>query len=148
MPFDYEKQRNNKDGVIDNYLLMRDPSWRCFRYNDRGFDFNKDTGPKRFRKGMKKLRNAGAPDYVIDFFSTWDGTQIPNWIDDAFDTALANFLRCGGSLADRASRVSPTGVTVYIEQSIFNVFVSGSFFTTAAGIYIPDDAEIHVVNFY
>jgi hypothetical protein len=26
LPFDNEKQRNNKDGVIDNYLLMRDTS--------------------------------------------------------------------------------------------------------------------------
>jgi len=81
-------------------------------------------------------------------FRTWDGTQIPNWIDDAFDAALKKFLDCGGTLAERASGVSPTGVTVYIEQSIFDVYVNNSRFGTAAGVYIPDAAEIHVVNFY
>jgi hypothetical protein len=33
LPFDNQSSANNKGWGIDNYLLMRDPSWRCLTCN-------------------------------------------------------------------------------------------------------------------
>jgi RHS repeat-associated protein len=131
--------------------FKRSPKYGLW-YNDGGSDFAVAAKEKRVRKGTKKIRNAGGSEEQIEgaiqSLIAWDGTMIPNWVDDAFDAALANFTRCGGDLAGRAQGVSPNGVTVFIEDTVFDVYVSGQNRGTAAGIYIPDVREIHVVNFY
>jgi hypothetical protein len=113
------------------------------RYNTQGFDQPQAKWNKKISKWQKKQ----VPDWAVQEILSYPGTPdaIGQWIDDAFDQVQAQFTACGGSLADRARRVSPRGVTVRIMPS---AFFEPHYKINVAGAYYPSSNEIKVLNIY
>jgi hypothetical protein len=113
------------------------------RYNTQGYDQPQVNWSKKVKKWQKK----DVPDWAIDQMISFPGNPdaIGNWIDSAFEQVQKQFMQCGGSLADRASRVSPGDIKIRIMPSAFfepyhKVYVAGAFY--------PDTREIKVLNIY
>ena len=113
------------------------------RYNTQGFDDPRTLSLKKINK-LKKKR---VPDYAIEQMLNYPGSAdaIGDWIDSAFDQVQEKFQACGGSLADRARRVSPRGVTVKVMPS---AFFEPYYKVYVAGVYYPSSREIKVLNIY
>lgn len=111
-------------------------------YKDHGFD---DPLSRRRKKAKKR----GAPWWVLEEISIFPGSPdgIGQWIDEAFDEARASFQKCGGGLADFASRVTPASLSggVSIESTIW---YEPALRTILAGGYYPETRSIRVVNIY
>jgi hypothetical protein len=111
-------------------------------YNDHGYS-------EPANRKWKKAANRGAPDFVIEEIKIFPGTPdaIGQWIDEAWDEAVASFKKCGGPLASFASRMSPSSLKggVSIEPTIWYEPVLKSYL---AGGYYPDTQSIKVVNIY
>ena len=111
-------------------------------YRDNGFD-------NPLNRAKKQAKKRGAPASVLDEIRTFPGTPdaIGKWIDDAFDQARASFTKCGGRLADFASKVRPESLAggVSIEATIW---YEPALKAILAGGYYPDTQSIRVVNIY
>lgn len=112
------------------------------RYNDQGYDEPDVNWNKRTRKVAKK----GVPEYALNEMIQFPGgpNAIGEWIDQAFDEVQAQFKRCG-SLANRASSVSPASLYVVIMPS---AFFEPYFKVDVAGVYYPSTHVIKVLNIY
>jgi hypothetical protein len=113
------------------------------RYNTQGYD----EPEAKWKKKIRAWRENEVPDSIIEDILAFPGSPdaIGRWIDDAFDQTLAQFTACGGTLAERASQVSATDVSVIIMPSAFfepyyKIFV--------AGAYYPTPRQIKVLNIY
>lgn len=113
------------------------------RYNTQGFDQPQVNWPKK----IAKLQNHGVPGYVINEITSYPGSTdaFGTWIDDAFESVQAEFTACGGSLASRASTVSPNSIYIRIMPTIWWVPYWNTY---TAGEYSPDTNIIQVVNIY
>jgi hypothetical protein len=111
-------------------------------YRDNGFD-------DPLKHAWKKAAKRNAPRWVIEEIKIFPGEPdaIGEWIDEAFDEARASFTKCGGRLADFASRLSPSSLRggVAIESTIWYEPALNSYL---AGGYYPDTRSIRVVNIY
>lgn len=111
-------------------------------YRDNGFDYP-------LNRAKKKARKRGAPAWVLDEIKVFPGSPdaIGRWIDEAFDQARDSFTKCGGRLAEFASRVTPASLTggVRIEPTIW---YEPALNAILAGGYYPDTRSIRVVNIY
>src|SRR5215216_6183412 len=100
------------------------------RYNTQGFD-----QPKvKWQKKMKKIQKNEVPEWAINEFLNFPGSPdaIGVWVDSAFEQVEAQFVECGGKLANRALNVSPKDVYVMIMPSAFfepyyKIDVAGAF---------------------
>lgn len=113
------------------------------RYNTQGYDqpeFN-------WEKKMKKWQKKNVPGSVIEELLQYPGAPdaIPSWIDNAFAKVQSQFMACGGTLAQRASQVSPKKISVTIMPTAFNEPITG---IDVAGVYYPSSHEIKVLNIY
>lgn len=113
------------------------------RYNTQGYDEPQVNWTKKIKKWQKK----GVPDWAIDQIISYPGSDdaIGKWIDDSFAKTRAEFARCGGSLADRANRVSPNGLSVLIMPT---AFYEPYWKINVAGVYYPSMRQIRVLNIY
>ena len=111
-------------------------------YWDNGFN---DPLKRKWKVAMER----GAPDWALEEIKSFPGSPdaIGEWIDDAWDDAVAAFTKCGGPLADFAARLSPTSLSggVTIVPTIWYEAVLQSYL---AGGYYPDTRSIKVVNVY
>jgi hypothetical protein len=111
-------------------------------YWDGGFDI-----PRKHK--WKAAMERGAPDWVLEDIKNFPGSSdaIGQWVDDAWDEAVAGFTKCGGPLADFASRLSPMSLTggITIVPTIWYEPVLNSYL---AGVYYPANHSIKVVNIY
>ena len=111
-------------------------------YWDGGFDI-----PRKHK--WKVAMERGAPDWVLEEIKNFPGSPdaIGEWVDDAWDEAVAAFTKCGGPLADFATRLSPMSLTggVTIVPTIWYEQVLNSYL---AGVYYPANHSIKVVNVY
>jgi hypothetical protein len=112
------------------------------RYNTQGFD----APDVNWNKRAAKLARKGVPEYAINEMKTFPGSPdaIGDWIDESFTEVQTQFMKCG-SLASRASRVSPSPLYITIMPS--------AFFETyhkvdVAGVYYPSNNQIKVLNVY
>ena len=112
------------------------------RYNTQGYDSPEVNWEKR----AGKLRRKGVPDYAIAEMQQFPGgtDAIGEWIDQAFDEVQTQFMKCG-SLASRASHVSPSSLYVMIMPS---AFFEPYYKIDVAGVYYPSTHQIHVLNIY
>jgi hypothetical protein len=112
------------------------------RYNTQGYE-NPDVN---WRKRAAKLARKGVPDFAINEMINFPGSPdaIGEWIDEAFDDVQNEFLKCG-SLASRASKVSPNKLYVVIMPS---AFFEPYFKVDVAGVYYPSTHQIKVLNIY
>lgn len=112
------------------------------RYNTQGYD-NPDVN---WKKRAAKLARRGVPDFAINEMINFPGSSdaIGEWIDEAFDDVQNEFLKCG-SLASRASKVSPNKLYVVIMPS---AFFEPYFKVDVAGVYYPSTHQIKVLNIY
>ena len=117
------------------------PKYRI-QYRDNGL-----SNPLEHRS--KKAKKRGAPKPVLDAIRDFPGSPdaIGNWIDEAFDEAVASFSKCGGALARFARVVSPSGLLggVTIEPTIWFEPALDSYL---AGGYYPSTRSIRVVGIY
>lgn len=113
------------------------------RYNTQGYDQPQAKWNKKIPKWQKK----GVPDWAMQEIMSYPGTPdaIGTWIDDAFDQVQAQFMACGGSLGDRASRIRPGDLYVKIMPS---AFYEPYYKILVAGAYYPGANEIKVLNIY
>jgi hypothetical protein len=110
-------------------------------YNDRGYS---EPAKRKWKEAAKR----GAPGYVIDEIKIFPGDPdaIGQWIDEAWDEAIAAFTKCGGGLANFASKMTPSSLKgVSIEPTIWYEPALKSYL---AGGYYPDTRSIKVVNIY
>jgi hypothetical protein len=112
------------------------------RYNTQGYE-NPDVN---WKKRAAKLARRGVPDFAINEMINFPGSPdaIGEWIDEAFDDVQTEFLKCG-SLASRASKVSPRSLYVVIMPS---AFFEPYFKVDVAGVYYPSTHQIKVLNIY
>jgi hypothetical protein len=113
------------------------------RYNTQGYD----EPLAKWKKKVRTWQDNSTPQPIIDQMLAFPGSPdaIAQWIDDAFDQTLAQFTACGGALADRASRVSASDLTVTIMPS---AFIDPFYKVLVAGAYYPGPKEIKVLNIY
>lgn len=111
-------------------------------YKDNGF-----SEPRRRR--WKRAQKLGAPASVINEINAFPGSSdaIGRWIDEAYDEAVASFTRCGGRLAEFASRMTPGTLAggVSIEST---VWFEPALQIYVAGAYYPSTRSIRVLNLY
>jgi len=111
-------------------------------YWDGGFD---DPRKHKWKVAMER----GAPDWVLENIKNFPGSPdaIGQWVDDAWDEAVATFTKCGGPLADFAGRLSPLtlsgGVTI-----VPTIWYEPALNSYLAGGYFPANHSIRVVNVY
>jgi hypothetical protein len=112
------------------------------RYNTQGYD----NPGLNWTKRAKKLAKRGVPEYAINEMREFPGSPdaIGEWIDKAFDEVQTDFLKCG-SLASRASRVSPRSLYVMIMPT---AFFEPYYKVDVAGAYYPSTHQIKVLNIY
>jgi len=113
------------------------------RYNTQGFDQPRPNWSKKVAKMQKKK----VPEYAINEILQFPGSPdaIGKWIDEAFEDTQKEFTECGGSLAQRASRVSTRNLSVIIMPT---AFYEPYYKVNVAGVYYPDKHEIRVLNIY
>lgn len=111
-------------------------------YNDNGFS---DPAKRKWKQAAKR----GAQGFVIEEIQIFPGTPeaIGEWIDEAWDEAVASFKKCGGSRAEFAATMTPSSLKggVSIQPTIWYEPVLKSYL---AGGYYPDTRSIKVVNIY
>jgi hypothetical protein len=113
------------------------------RYNTQGYD----EPQAKWKKKLRVWRQNDVPESIIEELLAFPGSPdaIGQWIDDAFDQTLAQFTACDGKLAARASKVSPSDVSVTIMPS---AFFEPYYKILVAGAYYPTPNEIKVLNVY
>lgn len=113
------------------------------RYNTQGYDQPR----AKWERKIRVWRANGVPESVIGDIMSYPGSPdaIGQWIDDAFDQALAQFTACGGPLADRARQVSAADLSVIIMPS---AFFEPYYKVLVAGAYYPTPKQIKVLNIY
>ena len=111
-------------------------------YRDGGFD---DPRKHKWKVAMER----GAPESVLDDIKNFPGSPdaIGQWVDDAWDEAVAAFTRCGGPLADFASRLSPFTLSGGVEV-VPTIWFEPALNSYLAGGYYPATRSIKVVNVY
>ncbi len=111
-------------------------------YRDNGFD-------NPVKRKWKQAAKRGASDLVIEEVKIFPGSPdaIGQWIDEAYEEAVASFKKCGGQLAAFADTVTPASLTggVTIEPTIW---YEPLLKTHLAGGYYPATRSIRVVNIY
>lgn len=121
--------------------VKRSPKYQI-PYRDNGFSVPLN------RKAKKAMRRGAAPEIVREI-KLFPGSPeaIGQWVDEAWDEALAAFTTCGGPLADFARRLQPTTLAggVEIESTIW---YEPSLKSYLAGGYYPLTRSIKVVNIY
>jgi hypothetical protein len=112
------------------------------RYNTQGYD----EPEVNWKKKLKKLARKNVPEYAITQMLEYPGgpEAIGEWIDKAFSEVQSEFLKCG-SLAGRASRVSPASLYITIMPS---AFFEPYYKVDVAGVYYPSTRHIKVLNIY
>ena len=112
------------------------------RYNTQGYE----EPDLNWKKRAPKLARKGVPEYAINEMMLFpDGPDaIGVWIDEAFADVQTQFSKCG-SLAGRASRVSPGLLYVVIMPS---AFFEPYYKVDVAGVYYPSTHQIKVLNIY
>lgn len=113
------------------------------RYNTQGYDQPEVNWNRKLKKWAKKSVPESAIQEIMAFPGSPDA--IGQWIDEAFEKALAQFSDCDGSLARRANRITGSDLYVIIMPSAFYVPV---YDVLAAGAYYPTPHEIRVLNIY
>jgi len=113
------------------------------RFNTQGYDVPK----VKWAKKLKKMQKYDVPEWALNEIQSFPGSPdaIGNWIDEAFDKVQAQFVECGGDLAERARSVSPANVSVTIMPS---AFYEPYFKINVAGAFYPSTNEIKVLNIY
>src|SRR5215471_1356216 len=113
------------------------------RYNTQGYD----EPQAKWKKKIRTWEDHAIPQGIIDQLLAFPGSPdaIGQWIDDAFDQTLAQFTACGGELANKASLVSASELSVTITPS---AFVDPFYKVLVAGAYYPGPKEIKVLNIY
>jgi hypothetical protein len=113
------------------------------RYNTQGYD-HPDVN---WNRKIRKWKANDVPDAIINEIMAFPGSPdtIGQWVDDAFEKTLAQFAACGGTLAERASKVSARDVYVTIMPS---AFYEPYYDVLVAGAYYPTPKEIKVLNIY
>lgn len=113
------------------------------RYNTQGFDQPR----AKWQKKIQAWRENDVPESIIQELLAFPGSPdaIGQWIDDAFDQALAQFTACDGKLAQRARQVSATDISVVIMPS---AFFEPYYQVLVAGAYYPTPKQIKVLNIY
>jgi hypothetical protein len=111
-------------------------------YWDGGFD---DPRKHKWKVAMER----GAPESVLDDIKNFPGypDAIGEWVDDAWDEAVAAFSKCGGPLADFASRLSPFTLSGGVEV-VPTIWFEPALNSYLAGGYYPATRSIKVVNVY
>ena len=112
-------------------------------YDDGDFQ---SARPKTIAKGIRRLNLLGASQREIDRYLWYPQADMSETIDKAYDQALAVFIDCGGSLADKARAVDPSRYFVQVEPTIWQT--SSSPTGWAAGETIPSTRLIRAVNYY
>ncbi|HKS43011.1 MAG TPA: hypothetical protein VJX74_20530, partial [Blastocatellia bacterium] len=111
-------------------------------YNDNGFS---DPAKRKWKQAAKR----GAQGFVIEEIQIFPGAldAIGEWVDEAWDEAVASFKKCGGSRAEFAATMTPSSLKggVSIQPTIWYEPVLKSYL---AGGYYPDTRSIKVVNIY
>lgn len=124
-----------------NKAIKLSPKYRI-PYGDNGLN-------RPLEHRSKKAKKRGAPTSVLDAIRDFPGSPdaIGDWIDEAFDEAVASFSKCGGALARLARVVSPASLLggVTIESTIWFEPALDSFL---AGGYYPSTRSIRVVGIY
>jgi hypothetical protein len=113
------------------------------RYNTQGYD----EPQAKWKKKIRTWRESEVPEPIIEEILAFPGSPdaIGRWIDDAFDQTLAQFTACDGKLANRASTVSTSELSVVIMPS---AFFEPYYKILVAGAYYPTPKEIKVLNIY
>jgi len=113
------------------------------RYNTQGYD----APQAKWKKKIRAWRENGVPESIIQEILAFPGSSdaIGRWIDDAFDSTLAQFTACEGALAERARKVSPGDVSVTVMPS---AFFEPYYKVLVAGAYYPTPKQIKVLNIY
>lgn len=113
------------------------------RYNTQGYD----EPQAKWKKKIHTWRESEVPESIIEQILAFPGSTgaIGRWIDDAFDQTLAQFTACGGTLAERATQVSASDVSVVIMPS---AFFEPYYKVLVAGAYYPTPKQIKVLNIY
>ena len=113
------------------------------RYNTQGFD----QPQVKWQKKLKKINKKDVPEWAINEFLRFPGSPdaIGEWVDSAFEQVQAQFVGCGGKLAQRALNVSPNDVYVMIMPS---AFFEPYYKIDVAGAFYPTTREIKVLNIY
>lgn len=103
--------------------------------------------PKKHK--WKVAMERGAPDSVLEDIKNFPGSPdaIGEWVDDAWDEAVAAFSKCGGSLADFASRLSPFTLSGGVEV-VPTIWFEPALNSYLAGGYYPVTRSVKVVNLY
>ena len=111
-------------------------------YWDGGFN---DPRKHKWKVAMER----GAPESVLEDIKNFPGSPdaIGQWVDDAWDEAVASFTRCGGPLADFASRLSPFTLSGGVEV-VPTIWFEPALNSYLAGGYYPATRSIKVVNVY
>jgi hypothetical protein len=112
------------------------------RYNTQGYD----EPEVNWNKKLKKMAKKNVPEYAINEMLQYPGApnSIGEWIDKAFGEVQSDFTKCG-SLAGRASRVTPGSLYIIIMPS---AFLEPYYKVDVAGVYYPSTHQIKVLNIY
>jgi len=124
----------------------------AIRYNTGGFEDPWSNENAEWQKTLKKLRKKGANVTVRESVMNFPGSPlepggdtIGEWIDTSFEKVRAQFVACGGELAQRANAVSPEGLSVEVmSTAIYEPYYG----IDVAGVYYPGSREIKVLNIY
>jgi hypothetical protein len=111
-------------------------------YRDNGFATPLE---RRAKKAIKR----GAPPIIVEEIRLFPGSPdaIGQWVDEAWDEAVATFMKCGGALAQFAAQLSPTTLTGGIEVES-TIWYEPSLQAYLSGGYYPATHSIRVVNIY
>lgn len=98
-------------------------------YNAHGFDRSR---AKAAEKSKRYLTNKGAGHLTnqLDEFESLVSipSQIPEWIDSAFDDRHSAFIACGGKWADTARKFNPRSLHIEVMSGAWtwnNILVGG-----------------------
>ena len=111
-------------------------------YRDNGFA---DPLERRAKKAKKR----GAAPEIGNEIKLFPGSAdaIGQWVDEAWDEAVAAFTKCGGWLADFGGSLSPTSLRGGVEIAS-TIWYEPSLKSYLAGGYFESTRAIRVVNIY
>lgn len=98
---------------------------------------------RRVEKGVNFLRKRGGQQHLINEFLNYApqvASQIPRWLDTAFEETAAKGRKCGGKYAEMAAKIAPSDLRVIIRPCSFPVPEHG---LIAAGM-VNTDGVIHL----
>lgn len=111
-------------------------------YRDNGFA---DPLERKAKKAIKR----GASSEVAREIRIFPGSPdaIGQWVDEAWDDAVAAFTKCGGRLADFGKSIQPASLTGGVEIAS-TIWYEPSLQSYLAGGYFQATRSIRVVNIY